>query len=75
MYFTLSEIKFIGDDAKDGSTDEVDIMPVRHRVSRGGGLVGRPQAERPAGGHPEKAIRLFQGWLPAGRRVVGHGGP
>jgi hypothetical protein len=43
--------------------------PVWHEVSKG--VVKRLQAT--CGGL--KALRPFQGWPPAGCRVVGHGGP
>jgi hypothetical protein len=51
------------------------LMSTSRGVPRGASkkVVRRSQAAHRAGGHPETAIKTFQGWPPAGRRGVGHG--
>jgi hypothetical protein len=46
---------------------------VRHEVFKGVENRGRSHALLAA--TREMVVRLFKGWLPAGRKGVGHGGP
>jgi predicted NAD/FAD-binding protein len=49
------------------------IRPVWHVVSKG--VVRRLQATALQVDTPKTSVRLIQGWLPTGCRVVGHGRP